>query len=353
VNLPYPGDPAKDPYRTIAKQVAFYRELGRRIHSIPGVRQAAFVSQLPTSDFGFRFALGIEDHPANGGADLHARDILTGPDYFQALQIPLVRGRYFSDADDESKPRVAIVDESTACRYWPDRDALGRRIRMGQGAWMKIVGIVKDVKQDGLDVVGFPHVYVPMYQEFDASPGYIFRDFVIVARTSRPVSALEPEIRRRVAGIDANVPVYDVASMGELIDGSLASRRLMAQLVSGFAIVALLLASIGIYGLLAFMIGQRSREIGIRIALGATRSEVVKLIAGKGVILAGAGIVAGALAAFAGTSLMGSVIYGVRPHDPSVFLEVSFMLFFVAILASYLPARRATRVDPLTALRES
>jgi putative ABC transport system permease protein len=353
VNLPYPGDPAKDPYHTIAKQIAFYRELNRRIHSIPGVRQAAFVSQLPTSDFGFRFSLGIEDRPANGGADLHARDILTGPDYFQAMQIPLVRGRYFSDADDESKPRVAIVDESTARRYWPDRDVLGRRIRMGQGAWMTIVGIVKDVKQDGLDVVGFPHVYVPMYQEFDASPGYISRDFVIVARTSLPVSALEPEIRRRVASIDANLPVYDVASMDGLIDGSLAARRLAAQLVSGFAAVALLLASIGIYGLLAFMVGQRSREIGIRIALGASRSEVVKLIAGKGVILAVAGIVAGALAAFASASLMGSMLYGVRPHDPSVFLKVSVMLFFVAILASYLPARRATQVDPITALRET
>jgi predicted permease len=353
VNLPYPGDPAKDPYRTTAKQVAFYRELGRRIHSIPGVRQAAFASQLPSSDFGFRFSLGIEDHPANGGADLHARDILIGPDYFQAMQIPLARGRYFSDADDESKPRVAIVDESTARRFWGARDAIGRRVRMGQGAWMTIVGIVRDVKQDGLDVVGFPHVYVPMYQDFDASPGYIFRDFVIVARTSLPVSALEPEIRRRVAGIDSNLPVYDVASMDELIDGSLASRRVTAQMVSGFAAVALLLASIGVYGVLSFMVGQRSREIGIRIALGASRSEVAKLIAGKGVILAGGGIVAGVLAAFAGASLMGSVLYGVRPHDPSVFLEVSVILFFVAILASYLPARRATRVDPITALRET
>jgi predicted permease len=353
VNLPYPGDPAKDPYRTIAKQTAFYRELGRRIHSILGIRQAAFVSQLPTSDFGFRFSLGIEDRPANGGADLHARDILIGADYFQAMQIPLVRGRYFSDGDDEDKPRVAIVDESTARRFWGDRDALGRRIRMGQGAWMAIVGIVRDVKQDGLDVVGFPHVYVPMYQDFDASPGYISRDFVIVARTSLPVSAIEPEIRRQVESVDANLPVYDVASMDDLIDGSLASRRLMAQLVGGFAAVALLLASIGIYGLLSFMVGQRSPEIGVRIALGATRSEVVKMITGKGVILTGAGIVAGVLAALAGASLMGRVLYGVRPHDPSVFLEVSVILFLVAILASYLPARRATRVDPIAALRGS
>jgi predicted permease len=353
VNLPYPGDPAKDPYHTLDKQIGFYRELSRRINSIPDVSRAGFVSQLPTSDFGFRFSLGIEDRPANGGADLHARDILINPDYFQVMQIPLVRGRHFSDADAEGKPRVAIVDESTARRFWPDRDAIGRRIRMGQGAWMTIVGIVKDVKQDGLDVVGFPHVYVPMYQDFDASSGYIFRDFAIVARTSLPLSALESEIRRQVKSLDANLPVYDVASMDVLLDRSLASRRLTAQLVGGFAVVALLLAAIGIYGLLAYMVGQRSHEIGVRIALGASPADIVKLIAGKGVILAGAGVVAGVFISSAAASMMGSVLYGVRPHDVSVYLEVSGVLFFVAILASYLPARRATRMDPNTALRDA
>jgi predicted permease len=353
VNLPYPGDPAKDPYHTLAKQTAFYRELARRIDSIPGVEQAGFVSQLPTSDLGFRFSLSIEDRPAYGDADLYARDILISPDYFQAMQIRLVRGRYFSDGDGEDKQRVAIVDESTARRYWPDRDAIGRRIRMGQGEWMMIVGIVKDVKQDGLDVAGFPHVFVPMYQDFDASEGYIFRDFVIVARTSTPVRALEPEIRRQVSGIDASLPVYDIASMDELLDRSLTSRRLIAQMVGGFALVALALASIGIYGLLAFMVGQRSREIGIRVALGASRAQVLRLIIGKGVILASIGIVAGAFIAAAASSMIGKVLYGVRPYDPSVFLEVSAVLLIVAILASCLPARRAMRVDPNIALREA
>jgi predicted permease len=353
VNLPYPGDPAKDPYHTLAKQVAFYRELARGINSIPGVKQAGFVSHLPTTDPGFRFSLNIEDRPANGDGDLHARDILISPEYFQAMQIPLARGRNFSEADDGDKQRVAIVDESTARRYWPDRDALGRRIRMGQGAWMTIVGIVKDVKQDGLDVVGFPHVYVPMYQDFDASPGYIFRDFVIVARTSLPLSVLEPQIRRRVSSVDPNLPVYDVASMDGLLDRSLASRRWTAQMVGGFAMVALLLASLGIYGLLAFMVGQRSREIGIRVALGASRTDVLKLVVARGVILASIGIVAGAFIAAAAASMMGNVLYGVRPDDPSVYLEVSVVLFSIAILASYLPARRAIRVDPNIALRQA
>jgi len=352
VNLPYPGDPAKDPYHTLAKQIAFYKELARRINSIPGVARAGFVSHLPAaSTDGFRFSLGIEERPSNGAADLHARDIPINPDYFQVMQIPLVSGRNFSNDDEGGKPRVAIVDESTARRYWPESDPLGRRIRLGQGAWMTIVGIVKDVKQDGLDVVGFPHVYVPMYQAFDVSEGYIFRDFAIAIRTSQPLSVLEPEIRRQVSSVDANLPVYDVASMDELLDRSLASRRLTANIVSGFALVALLLASIGIYGVLAFMVGQRLPEIGVRVALGASRSDVLKLIVGKGVVLAGIGIVVGVLVALAAATLMGTMLYGVQPHDPVVLVGVSVLLFFVALLASYLPARRATQVDPSTALR--
>jgi predicted permease len=351
INLPYPGDPAKDPYHAMEKQVAFYRELARRLHSIPGVTQAALASHLPTSEAGFRFSLTIEDRPSSGSADLHARDIPVSPDYFQAMQIPLARGRYFSNTDDELRPRVAMVDESTARRYWPDRDVLGRRIRMGQGAWMTIVGVVKDVKQEGLDAVGFPHVYVPMYQGLDASPGYIFRDFAVVARTSLPASALEPEVRRRVASLDPNLPVYDFASMNEVIDQSLTSRRLTARLVAAAAGVAVLLASIGIYGVLAFMIGQRSREIGIRVALGASRAHVLKLIVGQGAALAAIGIAAGALAASSVAPLLGSVLYGVRSHDPGVFLEAAVLVFFVAILASYLPARAAARVDPNIALR--
>jgi len=353
VNLPYPGDPANDPYHTLPRQISFFRELGRRINAIPGISQAGFISHLPTSAVSFQFSLTIENRAEGSSADLHAKEILINPDYFPVMQIPLARGRNFSESDDQGKQRVAIVDESTARRYWTAGDALGRRIRMGEGAWMTIVGIVKDVKQDGLDIVGFPHVYVPMYQEFDVADGYVFRDFVIVARTSLPVRALEPHIRREVGKVDASLPVYDVASMDELLDRSLASRRLTAQMVGGFAIVALVLAAIGIYGLLAFMVGQRSREIGIRVALGASRAEIVKLIVSKGVILAALGIFAGVSVAAAAASLMGSLLYGVRPHDPRVFVGVPVLLFAVVILASYLPARRATKVDPNIALREA
>jgi predicted permease len=353
VNLPFPNDPKNDPYRTVAKQTTFYRELGRRMNAIPGVELAGFTSNLPASVNGFAFTLGIEDRPSNSGDDLRARDILVNPDYFKVMQALLARGRYFTEADEDGKQRVAIIDESTARRYWPGCDPLGRRIRMGQGAWMTVVGIVKDIKQDGLDIDGVPHVYVPMYQEWDVSTGYVFRDFCMVLRTSLRKSALEQQIRDQVASVDPKLPVYDVASMNELLDRSLASRRFSAQLVGGFAALSLLLAAIGIYGVLANMVGQRSREIGLRIALGATRSDILKLVMRKGAVLAGIGVAAGMTLSASASSLMASLLYGVRPHDPAIFLAVPLVLLAVALLASYFPGRRATRVDPMFALREA
>jgi predicted permease len=353
VNLPYPNDPKNDPYRTLAKQTSFYRELGRRMNALPGVELAGFTSNLPASANGFVFTLGIEDGPSNSGDDLRARDILVNPDYFRVIEAPLTQGRYFTEADEDGKQRVAMVDESTARRYWPGRSPLGRRIRMGAGAWMTIVGIVKDIKQDGLDIDGVPHVYVPMYQEWDVSPGYVFRDFCIVLRTSLTKSALEPQIRHQVQSVDPKLPVYDVASMNEVLDRSLASRRFSARLVGGFAALSLLLAAVGIYGVLAYTVGQRSREIGLRMALGAERADILELVVTRGVMLSMAGIVAGVILAALATSMMASLLYGVRPHDPVVFLAVPALLFVVALAASYLPARRATKVDPMFVLRET
>jgi ABC-type lipoprotein release transport system permease subunit len=218
---------------------------------------------------------------------------------------------------------------------------------------MTIVGVVSDVKQDGLDVDGVPHVYVPMYQEFDVAPGYVFRDFAIALRTKLAASDLDPQIRHQVRSVDPGLPVYSVASMNELLDRSLAARHFSADLVSGFAGLALLLASIGIYGLLAYTVCQRSREIGLRMALGAGRDDVLRLFLQKGVVLAVVGIAAGVVLSAIAASMMASVLYGVRPHDPAVFLVVPLLLFAVTVVASYLPARRATKVDPMIALREA
>ena len=352
VNLPFPNDPKNDPYQKLGTQITFYRELGRRLNAIPGVERAAFVSFLPASAVGIHFTMGIEDRASTSRDSLRAREIMVNPDYFKVMQAPMARGRFFTEADEDGKPRVAMIDEATARRYWPDRDALGRRIRLGTGKWMTIVGIVRDMKQEALDVTGMPNVYVPMYQEFDPSEGYVFRDFCIVLRTPLAASALEPEIRHEVQSLDPKLPVYDIASMNDLLDRSLGARRFAARLVGGFAVLSLLLASIGIYGVLAYMVGQRSREVGLRMALGATRAEILTLILRRGTLLALAGVGAGVLLAAFSASMMSSVLYGVRPHDPVVFAAAPLLLLAVAVLAGYLPARRATEVDPVVALRE-
>jgi len=212
--------------------------------------------------------------------------------------------------------------------------------------WSTVVGVVKNIKHDGLDVDGVPHVYVPLNQ-------FVGRTLSLALRTSLPASELEAQIRGEIQSVDPGLPVFNVTSMDEVLDASLASRRFSANLVAGFAGGALLLASIGIYGLLAYMVGQRSREIGLRLALGAQRADVLRLVLGKAVVLAGLGIVAGMVVSASTASMMTSLLYGVRPHDPAVFLIVPLLLLAVAALASYLPARRATQMNPIVALRES
>ncbi len=352
--LPIPNDPKVDPYRGAAKNTTFSRELLRRMRAIPGVDLAALTSDLPTTnlmvtDAQAIDALAIEDRPMESAPDLRAEEITISPDYFTVMQVPLVSGRYFTEADEDGKQPAAIVDQTTARKYWPGRDPLGRRVRFGTAPrqpWRTVVGIVKDVRSDGLDIAGIPHLYACLYQ----SPN---RNLSVVLRTSLPASALEAQIRQEVQSIDPGLPVFGVSSMNDVLDQSLAARRFSAQLVGGFAALSLLLASIGIYGVLAYMVGQRSREIGLRMALGATRGNILKLILRRGAGLACVGILAGMFLAASLASTMTALLYGVRPHDPAIFLSVPFLLFGVALLASYLPARRATKVDPIFALREA
>jgi predicted permease len=324
--------------------------------AIPGVELAAITSALPTTNTNPNAVGGvaiegfaIEDRPVESSQDLSAETIRISSDYFKVLQTTLLRGRSFTEGDDDGKPLVAIIDESTARKYWPTQDPLGRRVRFGRDhskPWTTIVGIVKDIKSDGLDIDGVPHIYVSTYQDNS-------KRLSVVLRTSLPATQLEPQIRHEIQSIDPNLPVFSVSSMNDVLDRSLASRRFSADLVGGFAGLAVLLASIGIYGLLAYIVGQRSREIGIRMALGARRDDILRMFLRKGVALAGVGIVAGLVVSAATASMMASLLYGVRPHDPAVFLIVPLLLLAVAALASYLPARRATKVNPMIALREA
>jgi putative ABC transport system permease protein len=347
--LPVPNDPKSDTYADFAKRTAFIREVLRRVGTIPGIDRAAMTSDLPGSRPTTNAALVIEDRPTESSQELTAEVIRVSADYFALMQSALVRGRFFAESDERGKEEVALVNETTARRYWPGLDPVGRHLRLGRNAnlpWVTVVGIVKDMKQDGLDMDGVPHIFRPIYQQSG-------RAMSVVARTSLPASLLEQQIRSEIETVDPSLPVFNVRSMNDVIDVSLAPRRFSAELVGVFAAVALLLSSIGIYGLLAYMVGQRSREIAIRMALGAQSPDILKLILGKGLLLASAGIVVGLLLAAAAAPMIATLLYGVHPIDLAVFVTVPLVLLTVASLATYIPARRAMVVDPIVSLRES
>jgi len=345
--LPQPNDPKADPYLTIAQQRPFVRELLRRARAIPGVKLAAITSDLPGTPAANSTDLNIEDMPADFSQKLSAEVIRVSPDYFRFIQTPLVRGRFFSEDDQSDGLPVAIIDETTARRFWPDRDAIGRRLGLGQYwrvPWLTVVGIIKDIKQDGLDINGVPHIYTSVYQ--DAG-----RNLNLVLRTLLAPSLLETEIRSEIQTADPGLPVFNIRSMNEVMESSLAQRRFSAELVAVFAVMAVMLASVGIYGLLAYLVGQRSQEIGVRIALGAPRAHILKLVLGQCALLAGAGICAGLIMAAVTAPMIATLLYGVRALDVNVFLAVPLILFVVSFTASYVPARRAAKVNPIVALR--
>jgi predicted permease len=353
--LPVPNNPDMDRYAKPEILNSFVREAVRRVSAIPRVDLASMTTDLPVTHLSRRRPVNIEDRPDESGKGLFSEITSVTPEYFKVLQASLVRGRYFTEDDDTGKQPVAIVDESAARTYWPDSDPIGRRlsIRSTRGAanppWCTVVGVIKDIKSDGLDQSGAPHIYRPIYQ----FPGPRSLSLSVTVRTSLPATSLEPLIRREIQAIDPDLPVFNVRTMNEVIDGSLASRRFSAELVGVFAVVALLLASVGIYGLLAYMVGQRAHEIGVRMALGATPSTIGKMIVSRGAGLAGIGVVVGLILSGIMAPLISSLLYGVRPIDPEVFIAVPLILMVVVLLASYIPARRAARVSPIVALRES
>jgi putative ABC transport system permease protein len=346
--LPIPNDPKLDPYLDINHQTTFVRELLRRIRAIPGVEMAGITSDLPGTPPAVSTNLTIEDMPLDPSKKLTAEAIRVSPDYFNILQAPLMRGRRFGEDDQADKPSVAIIDETTARRYLPNRDPIGRRIKLGQDErlpWLTIVGIIKDIKQDGLGINGVPHIYLPVYQRQG-------RTLNLVVRTPLAPSVLEEQIRHEIRAVDPGLPVFGIRSMNDVMETSLAPRRFSAELVAAFALVALLLASVGIYGLLSYLVGQRSQEIGVRIALGAQRGDILKLILGQGAWLACVGLCAGLILSAVAAPAISTLLYQIRAFDPIVFIGVPLVLLLISLLASYIPAYRATRVSPIVALRE-
>jgi len=331
------------------QQIAFFEDVNRRVGALAGVDSVGLISSAPLSGGVYAGGFSIEGRePASANEDLSADRRMISSEYFNTLRIPLIRGRYFTEHDNQTSTGVAIVSETWARRFVPNEDPIGKRIKLGgrdsTRPWLSIVGIAGDVRDSALESDARPCVYVP-YAQF---PGL---SMTLVVRIGVDSKALVPAIRGEVWAIDKDQPVTDIKTMDQYVSDSVSPHRANALLLAVFATLALVLAAVGMYGVMAYSVTQRVHEIGIRMALGAQTSDVVMLIVGSGMtlVLAGAGIgIAGALAL---SRVLSSLLYGVSATDPVTFALISVLLITVALLASYIPARRATKVDPMIALR--
>ena len=333
-------------YQKTEKRSSFYHQLLDRLQSLPGVQDAAATTTVPLngeSDWG-RFE--IEERPAVDWADAPLIDGGGGVsiNYFQTLGIPLLRGREFTDADAQNQNTV-IINEAMARKFWPGEDPLGQHtVGQNRSNPREIVGIVEDVKDSGLDRESKPEMYTAL-----GSGGGWYMNFVL--RTDENPASIVSAVREQAAAVDKGVPVYQIATMDELLSRSLAPQRFNVFLLGLFAALALVLAAIGTYGVLSFAVTQRTHEIGIRMALGAHARDILRLIIRQGLQLVLVGLVLGIAGAFALTRMIKTMLFGVSTTDLLTFLGVSILLIVVALAACYIPARRATRVDPMTALR--
>jgi predicted permease len=352
--LAVPNDPTQDPYRDIEKRAAFETEVLRRVSALPGVEEAAVggATSLPMSSARNQTAFQIEGRAIESERAPVAEASGVSPEYFHVLRTPLVRGRTFRDTDNSKGQPVALIDETLARRYWPGEDPIGKHIRFGvaqtqnqpQNPWLTIVGVVGDIKSDGFDTASAPHIYASGYQ----SPSYAE---VIYLRTDGDPRSLEEAIRREVQAVDPTIPVFGVRRMDEILAKNLGERRFALQLLGIFAGVALLLASIGIYGVMAYTFSRRTNEIGIRMAMGAQRQDILRIALEEGALIVAFGVVSGLVGSLMLTRFLQSMLFDVKPTDPITFAAITALLAGVTLLACFIPARRATQVDPLVALR--
>jgi putative ABC transport system permease protein len=336
-------------YAESNQQTAFFQQVIERLKALPGVQSVGAVSALPLSGAEEASSFMVE-----GGATIDSSEMpmadrrRASADYFRAMGIPLVQGRYFTEADNQTATPVALISESFARRFFPDEDPVGRRIKNGGPTstrpWLSIVGVVRDVKHVALEAEARPQVYMPYLQNTWAS-------MTLVMRSASEPSSLAAAARSAIWEVDKQQPVSDVKSMEQYLYASVAARRFSMILLAVFAVVALTLAAVGIYGVMSYSVNQRTREIGIRMALGAKQTDVLKLIVRQAMIPTFAGLAAGLCAAFFLTRLMSSLLYGVSATDPITFAVIPLILLAVAMAACAVPARRATKVDPGIALR--
>ena len=343
----------KAKYATNDAVRAFYRQAIEQSRALPGVEDAAAVRVLPMTDVMGDWGFRIEGQPAAAGQSAAGDWQVVSPSYFQVMRIPLVGGRVLTNADDDSAPRAVVINEALARRAWSDASPLGQRIRMGglDTSWYTVVGVVANVHHRGLDADPRPELYLPHAQWTNG--GGAIRDMYIVLRAGRDPSSLVGEVRRTIRAIDPNLPVNDVKTMRAVMSDSLASRRISLIVLLTIAGAAASIAAVGLYGVISFAVAQRTRDIGIRRTLGATPAAIVTVVARQGAPAVAAGLVVGLVAALALTRLMRALLFQVPPADPLTFASVTALVAIVAMVATYVPARRAVRIDPLAAVRSS
>jgi len=329
-------------YKEKAQTESFFNEVRARVQSLPGVQAVELSQVVPFSGDGQGGPFTVEgfEHQQSKVAWLRS----TTPGYFAAMGMPVLKGRGFESSDVATSLPVAIVDEKLASIYSSQGDLVGKRIRIASGPWLTIVGVVPNVKNRRLDEDAWPYVYRPYSQ-------WVRRESMLVVRTLIDPTSVVAGIRQEVAKLDPEIPLSDVSSIQQAMNRSLVTTRLTNSLLVGFAATALLLALTGIYGVMSLNVTNRRNEFGIRLALGAQTSNVLKLILGQGLKLAVIGVALGLLAAVAFTRLLKGLLFGISASDPLTFAVFAVLLVGVALLACWIPARRATKVDPLEALR--
>lgn len=351
INLPapkYPGRASPD-YNHGQAIVNFWNEALRRLGQLPGVEAVAGTVVLPLSGSNTDSSFAIEGRPVGQKEPTPDEEIRTiTPDYFRVLKTPLLRGRFFTEADNTDAPGAAIINEALAKKYWPGEDALGKRItfsdpRKPDVKWVTIVGIVRSIRHRGLDADPAPEYYVPLAQNPE-------RDMVLAVRSAQDPRSLASAMRREIQSIDPDQPLANIRTLENVTAESIAPRKMSMVLLGAFAAIALLLASVGIYGVISYLVVQRTHEIGVRMALGAQRGDVVRLVVGHAAKLVGIGTVIGLVLAFFSSRTLSAFLYTVGAFDVATFVLVTVALAAVALFASYIPALRATRADPMIAL---
>jgi len=351
--------PPASTYPNDQRVAAFYENLLERVRSLPGVKDAAAAEGVPLGDRSGGTVMQTEGQPVELTPLNSAGRRVVSPEYFRTLGIRLLRGRFLEQADQEKTTPVAVVNETLARAHWPNQDPLGRRIRLLNGpperattVFLTVVGVVADVKNGGLTETPGQEVYVPLRQRTAAIGGMGFeRQMSLAVRASVEPMNLVNAIRQEVWAIDRNIPITSVRAMEQILAGVTVQPRFNMILLGIFAAVALVLAAIGLYGVIAYAVSQRTREIGIRISLGATQGNVLGLVLRQGMKLVGIGLVLGVAGAVGLTRVLVKMLYEVKPTDPATFLSMSLLLVLVALFAAWLPARRAAKVDPMEALR--